>query len=82
LHFTKNSTTNNTASATVRQLVSAVFERIALEDFCPSDESTNLSNVNLEELKGGSRIPPKSLPSHAADGFMLFQDLVQLVNAD
>ncbi|GBM29333.1 Protein MON2 [Araneus ventricosus] len=82
LHFTKNSTTNNTASATVRQLVSAVFERIVAEDYSSPDKSTAQSNLQLEELKGGSRIPPKTLPSHAADGFMLFQDLVQLVNAD
>ncbi|KAF8790147.1 Protein MON2 like protein [Argiope bruennichi] len=82
LHFTKNSTTNNTASATVRQLVSAVFERIIAEDYSPPDRPNAQSNLQLEELKGGSRIPPKSLPNHAADGFMLFQDLVQLVNAD
>ncbi|GFU23215.1 protein MON2 homolog [Nephila pilipes] len=82
LHFTKNSTTNNTASATVRQLVSAVFERIIAENYSPPERSNVQSNLQLEELKGGSRIPPKSLPGHAADGFMLFQDLVQLVNAD
>ncbi|XP_054718862.1 protein MON2 homolog [Uloborus diversus] len=82
LHFTKNSTTNNTASATVRQLVSAVFERIVAEDYSPDRDQKSLENVNLEELKAGSRVPPKSLPAHAADGFMLFQDLVQLVNAD
>ncbi|XP_015915930.1 protein MON2 homolog isoform X2 [Parasteatoda tepidariorum] len=82
LHFTKNSTTNNTASATVRQLVSAVFERIAAEDFIPTESLTNQSNIQLEELKAGSRFAPKSLPCYASDGFMLFQDLVQLVNAD
>lgn len=32
LHFTKNSTTNNTASATIRQLVSIIFERVQIED--------------------------------------------------
>lgn len=81
LHFTKNSTTNNTASATVRQLVSAVFERVQVEDATPIEDHT-ASDINLEELKIGSRVPPKSLLSHASDGFMLFQDLVQLVNAD
>ncbi len=35
LHFTKNSTTNNTASATIRQLVSAIFERVQTEDQIP-----------------------------------------------
>uniref|UniRef100_T1D1X0 Protein MON2 homolog n=1 Tax=Cupiennius salei TaxID=6928 RepID=T1D1X0_CUPSA len=83
LHFTKNPTTNNTASATIRQLVSVVFERILVEknevDISPSDSG---NNDHLLELKAGSSVPPKSLPPHAADGFMLFQDLVQLVNAD
>lgn len=32
LHFTKNPITNNTASATIRQLVSVTFERVQNED--------------------------------------------------
>ena len=32
LHFTKDATVANTASATVRQLVSVVFERVIAED--------------------------------------------------
>ena len=43
LHFTKNSTTNNTASATIRQLVSAVFERVQIEDKTPNDCEFNKS---------------------------------------
>ncbi|KAL3172769.1 hypothetical protein MRX96_012808 [Rhipicephalus microplus] len=81
LHFTKNSTTNNTASATVRQLVSAVFERVQAEDAALADV-VKTEEVNLEELKTGSRCPPKSLQPCAADAFLLFQDLVQMVNAD
>ncbi|CAN7938580.1 unnamed protein product [Ixodes hexagonus] len=80
LHFTKNSTTNNTASATVRQLVAAVFERVQAEDSALGDVKTD--SLNLEELKAGSRHPPKSLQPSAADAFLLFQDLVQMVNAD
>ncbi|XP_023214026.1 protein MON2 homolog isoform X4 [Centruroides sculpturatus] len=80
LHFTKNSTTNNTASATVRQLVAVVFERVQSEDSTPNED--RIGDLNLEELKTGSRHPPKSLRPCAADAFLLFQDLVQLVNAD
>ncbi|XP_076369562.1 mon2 homolog, regulator of endosome-to-Golgi trafficking isoform X2 [Tachypleus tridentatus] len=80
LHFTKNSTTNNTASATVRQLVAVVFERLQTEDSLPNED--RVAELNVEELKVGSRIPPKSLRPCAADAFLLFQDLVQLVNAD
>jgi len=35
LHFTKDSTIVNTAAATVRQLVSSVFERVTAEDLTP-----------------------------------------------
>ena len=35
LHFTKDSTTINTAAATVRQLVSVVFESVMTEDAVP-----------------------------------------------
>lgn len=38
--------------------------------------------VNFEELKVPSSSPPKGLPPCAGDAFLLFQDLVQLVNAD
>ena len=38
LHFTKDSTTINTAAATVRQLVSMVFERVMAEDDTPNPQ--------------------------------------------
>lgn len=90
LHFTKNQTTNNAASATVRQIVSVIFERAQKEDVAAAaaavsdatNNATELSEFNAEELKQGSRYPPKSLRQAAGDAFLLFQDLVQLVNAD
>ncbi|KAJ8914767.1 hypothetical protein NQ315_013270 [Exocentrus adspersus] len=84
LHFAKNSTTINTAGATVRQLVYLVFERVVAED----EHLSKLENppqrgpVNFEDLKAPSGAPPKGLPPCAGDAFLLFQDLVQLVNAD
>ncbi|XP_014237162.1 protein MON2 homolog isoform X1 [Trichogramma pretiosum] len=80
LHFTKDSTTCNTAGATVRQLVSLVFERVVAEDEQFSDQPT--IDENLEELKIPTSTPPKGLRPCAADAFLMFQDLVQLVNAD
>lgn len=80
LHFTKDSTTINTAGATVRQLVSLVFERALVEQEECKDEEVR--EINLEELKTSHGIPPKELKPCAADAFLLFQDLVQLVNAD
>ncbi|CAG5101303.1 Similar to mon2: Protein MON2 homolog (Drosophila melanogaster) [Cotesia congregata] len=81
LHFTKDSTTINTASATVRQLVSLVFERVIAEDEKNPSE-IEMEKTVLEELKACTGQPPKGLAPCAADAFLMFQDLVQLVNAD
>ena len=81
LHFTKDSTTINTAGATVRQLVSLVFERVVVEQ-CESGDNPSGHEVNLEELKLATGVAPKALKPCAADAFLLFQDLVQLVNAE
>uniref|UniRef100_A0AAY4B3Y4 Protein MON2 homolog n=1 Tax=Denticeps clupeoides TaxID=299321 RepID=A0AAY4B3Y4_9TELE len=78
LHFTKDNITNNTAAATVRQVVTVVFERMVAED---------------ERFKGMAEEPPpvqgnsnrrtvSTLRPSAKDAYMLFQDLCQLVNAD
>uniref|UniRef100_A0A8C9T1Y4 Protein MON2 homolog n=1 Tax=Scleropages formosus TaxID=113540 RepID=A0A8C9T1Y4_SCLFO len=78
LHFTKDNITNNTAAATVRQVVTVVFERMVAED---------------ERYKGVEDQPPlvqgnsnrrsiSTLRPSAKDAYMLFQDLCQLVNAD
>ncbi|XP_036362919.1 protein MON2 homolog isoform X2 [Octopus sinensis] len=79
LHFTKDSTTINTAAATIKQLVNVVFERVVIED----NQSTKVNgNISFEDLKIGSKTPPKSLQPCAGDAYLLFQDLCQLVNAD
>lgn len=80
LHFTKDSTTINTAGATVRQLVSLVFERVMAEQEEVTEEEPK--ELNIEELKACTGMAPKNLKPCAADAFLLFQDLVQLVNAD
>ncbi|ELU04807.1 hypothetical protein CAPTEDRAFT_201502 [Capitella teleta] len=80
LHFTKDSTTINTAAATVRQLVTMVFERVMTEDKVESQQE--LEPTSLEVLKNGSKQAPKSLRPCAGDAFLLFQDFCQLVNAD
>ncbi|XP_039437762.1 protein MON2 homolog [Culex pipiens pallens] len=82
LHFTKDSTTINTAGATVRQLVSLVFERVVAEEAEAEANQDEKREVNLEELKMATAVAPKGLRPCAADAFLLFQDLVQLVNAD
>jgi hypothetical protein len=77
LHFAKDSTTINTAGATVRQLISLVFERVLAEDkqFAGKDAEKRVSN--LEELKVSSNVPPKGLRPCAADAYLMFQVQMQ-----
>ena len=72
LHFTKDSTTINTAGATVRQLVSLVFERVVAEDEQFSDQQVQ-EESNLEELKMPTNQAPKALRPCAADAYLMFQ---------
>lgn len=71
LYFTKDSTTINTAGATVRQLVTVVYERVVTEDRIPSQQP--LESFSKEKLKSPSKNPPESLRPCAQDGFLLFQ---------
>jgi hypothetical protein len=72
LHFTKDSTTINTAGATVRQLVSLVFERVITENDQYSDQQIQ-EESNLEELKLPTNQAPKALRPCAADAYLMFQ---------
>ncbi|XP_032769134.1 protein MON2 homolog isoform X2 [Rattus rattus] len=77
LHFTKDNITNNTAAATVRQVVTVVFERMVAED----DRHRDIDPPVL--IQGNSnRRSVSTLRPCAKDAYMLFQDLCQLVNAD
>ncbi|XP_070557537.1 protein MON2 homolog isoform X2 [Ptychodera flava] len=80
LHFFKDTTTSNTASATVRQVVTIVFERVLNEDETLKDSER--PEVDMESQKAGSKAAPPSLYSSATDAYLLFQDLCYLVNAD
>ncbi|XP_029470899.1 protein MON2 homolog isoform X3 [Rhinatrema bivittatum] len=78
LHFTKDNITNNTAAATVRQVVTVVFERMVAED-----ERLKDSVDQPVPVPGNSnRRSVSTLKPCAKDAYMLFQDLCQLVNAD
>lgn len=69
LHFAKDATIGNTAGATVRQLVSLVFERVVIEDASSNDDSTSASKdfIKLPDS------PQSSLNPLAQDAFSLFQ---------
>ncbi|XP_018111526.1 protein MON2 homolog isoform X7 [Xenopus laevis] len=78
LHFTKDNITNNTAAATVRQVVTVVFERMVAEDERHKDAVEQLVPVT----GNSNRRSVSTLKPCAKDAYMLFQDLCQLVNAD
>lgn len=77
LHFTKDNITNNTAAATVRQVVTVVFERMVAEDDRHRDIEPPVPIQGNSNRRSVSTLRPC-----AKDAYMLFQDLCQLVNAD
>ncbi|KAJ8401396.1 hypothetical protein AAFF_G00386270 [Aldrovandia affinis] len=78
LHFTKDNITNNTAAATVRQVVTVVFERMVAED----DRHKGIVEQPPPVQGNSNRRSISTLRPSAKDAYMLFQDLCQLVNAD
>ncbi|XP_056596097.1 protein MON2 homolog isoform X2 [Triplophysa dalaica] len=78
LHFTKDNITNNTAAATVRQVVTVVFERMVAED----ERFKGLAEEPPAVQGNSNRRSVSTLRPSAKDAYMLFQDLCQLVNAD
>lgn len=68
----------NTAEATIKHMVSLVFERVALEDEQFSE--TAASEINVEELKIPSSIPPKTLRPCASDAYLMFQVVINQVS--
>ncbi|XP_029541788.1 protein MON2 homolog isoform X4 [Oncorhynchus nerka] len=78
LHFTKDNITNNTAAATVRQVVTVVFERMVAED----ERFKDIVDQPPPVQGNTNRRSVSTLRPSAKDAYMLFQDLCQLVNAD
>uniref|UniRef100_A0A8C0T4A5 Protein MON2 homolog n=1 Tax=Canis lupus familiaris TaxID=9615 RepID=A0A8C0T4A5_CANLF len=78
LHFTKDNITNNTAAATVRQVVTVVFERMVAED----ERYRDIIEQPVLVQGNSNRRSVSTLKPCAKDAYMLFQDLCQLVNAD
>uniref|UniRef100_A0A2K5C786 MON2 homolog, regulator of endosome-to-Golgi trafficking n=1 Tax=Aotus nancymaae TaxID=37293 RepID=A0A2K5C786_AOTNA len=78
LHFTKDNITNNTAAATVRQVVTVVFERMVAED----ERHRDIVEQPVLVQGNSNRRSVSTLKPCAKDAYMLFQDLCQLVNAD
>ena len=70
---------STTAGATVRHLVSAVFDRaLAVEQAAGGEKISGIAPSPPKGVGGGVG----ELPQLVADAYLLFQDLIQLVNAD
>ncbi len=85
LHFAKDATIGNTAGATVRQLVSLVFERVVIEDASSNEEPASVTD---ESFSGASKeftklpdSPLKTLNPVAQDAFALFQVNRNMLNS-
>uniref|UniRef100_A0A0N5A8N7 Protein MON2 homolog n=1 Tax=Syphacia muris TaxID=451379 RepID=A0A0N5A8N7_9BILA len=78
LNFAKDPIVINTASATVRQMVNCVYERVINEE----NQNLETASVYYSNSKANSLVPPSTLKPCAADGFMLFRDLCLLTNAE
>lgn len=76
LHDSKIVVVNNTAAATLRQLVILVFDKLAKEDTQPTPETETKQEV---ETRAGEKV--MLLPC-AKDAYYLFQDLCLLTNGD
>uniref|UniRef100_A0AAF5RVX0 Protein MON2 homolog n=2 Tax=Wuchereria bancrofti TaxID=6293 RepID=A0AAF5RVX0_WUCBA len=78
LNFAKDPIVINTASATVRQMVNCVYERVIQEDGLKGyDMSTIHQTVRIH-----AKAPPPALRPCALDGYMLFHDLCLLINSE
>ncbi|KRX41599.1 Protein MON2 -like protein [Trichinella murrelli] len=77
-NFAKDPNVVNTASATVRQLVSHVFDRAEKLNFSVFKGSEEL----LCQVKSNPTKPPQNCPASFGDAIMLFQDLCRLVNTE
>eukprot|EP01137_Pigoraptor_chileana_P005447 Opistho-2@48521 len=87
LYFGKESLTSATAAATLRQVVTVIFDRVVTEDAEIEDER-QLTGSRQSVVDSKSPRPPrhrkspKNLQPYAADAYLLFQDLCHLTNGD
>jgi hypothetical protein len=76
LYSSRDSSVHSTAGVAIRQIVTALFERVS----AVSAQGDLVSEEGEEEEKGGPR--EKDLSREAGDAYLLFQDLCFLTNGD
>ncbi|CAG9532872.1 unnamed protein product [Cercopithifilaria johnstoni] len=78
LNFAKDPIVINTASATVRQMVNCVYERVIQEDGLKGCEMP----IVHQTVRIHAKAPPPTLRPRASDGYMLLYDLCLLINSE
>lgn len=81
LHFTKSYVVNNTAEATIRQIVALVFDRL-MDPKASNKGVGQASDCFVPKTGSGKFEPPSGLSPQREDAYYLFQDLCQLVISD
>ncbi|CAF3359352.1 unnamed protein product [Rotaria socialis] len=81
LCFSKDLTIVNTSIAAVRQLVTAVYDRVIEEDVqaAPAGDHSNKDSDSSKQHQSNS---VDTLRPYARDAYLLFQDLCYLINGD
>ncbi|CAF1163302.1 unnamed protein product [Didymodactylos carnosus] len=92
LCFSKDPTIVNTATAAVRQLVTAVYDRVIEEDSRVHETPSTTASQQIEQpllqdtdfMKHHSKdsLNVEMLRPYAKDAYLLFQDLCYLINGD
>ncbi|CAF0783766.1 unnamed protein product [Adineta steineri] len=85
LCFSKDPTIVNTSTAAVRQLVTAVYDRVIEEDtqnIPAGDQVTQDSDLSKPQQQQQLSSNIDSLRPYARDAYLLFQDLCYLINGD
>jgi hypothetical protein len=68
----------NTANAMLSQMVTKVFERVAVEKKS-STTNNDKSQIDIDKLKSLNKDPPEWMTDSAQDGYMLLQVAVVFV---
>ena len=68
----------NTANAMLSQMVTKVFERVAVENKSSNinnnnNNNNNKSQIDIDKLKSLNKDPPEWMTDSAQDGYMLLQ---------
>nr|XP_027206103.1 protein MON2 homolog isoform X2 [Dermatophagoides pteronyssinus] len=96
LYNSKNSTTANTASATIRQLITAIFERVPNENNDDNNDNDNeqttmdksklfeiiVSNDKQDYCQRYVPIRFRQTKPACMDAYNLMQDLIQIINGE